>query len=486
MPPQLLERLIPPLVFLLLIWFGLGWLLPRLWSGLEWLGWLALLRRSREARSLREYAIRDFRMLLLKKEHGEGAARPLAVVLAILARVAELPKLQKELRRALREREAYMFKAAIENLNRGWQSGMPATILLDYVDIIEDRASEIPQSRERLQGLCAAANVRYLLGHLVEGNAAARKNWQFARKQEPETECVLKWMASYAFFNSTLFLGQFEDALKMMSSHWQKYYAKLEAENQRRLRAELSGLLTLNPILSIPRHMILAAAFNGNPLYEVDFWPSEEIYEKLQPRERGSEVRWLECWYDEAQRLCEDERISRDFSHCYAGFYYTLLIGEGEPTANLEIYAARAEEAFSRVVESSPIVSRYAKWGFYGLHHLVRGHYVDALDSLRQAAELSGVSGNRFLDCLFSCGHAVAAVHVQQHLGPEVDYYLEQARSMAGKIGRCFYFDLCEAATAEVYSARGETEEANRRIARSQIGRAGGRILGVFHREGDP
>ena len=480
--PSLVDRLIPPLVFLALIWFGLGWLLPRIWSGLERTLWWIALGNSREAKALADYAIRDFYMLISKKEHGEGAARPLGVVLALLARIPELPRLYSSLRRILHEREEHMFNATIANLTRGWQAGMPATILLEYITMIEEMAPSISEPRSRLQGWCAAANVRYLLGDLTRGNAAAKRNWQYAREQEPETEAVLKWMASYAYFNSTLFLGDFEEAMRRMALHWNRYYSRLGADDQRRLRAELTGLLTLNPILSVPRHMILAAAFNNGPFYEKEFWPSQEVFENLDPRSRASEVQWLESWYDEARQLCSEERISLDFSHCYAGFYYTLLATESDGSGGGASLSFKADTAFLSVSEDAPIVSRYAKWGFDGLNRLVQGRYSESLESLRRAAEFAGVSGNRFLDCLFSCSHAVAAEKVDQHLTPEVDYYLHQARETAKRIGRCFYFALCEAATAEVLVSRGQRDEARRRTERSGINHTGERILRLFSR----
>jgi hypothetical protein len=57
----------------------------------------------------------------------------------------------------------------------------------------------------------------------------------------------------------------------------------------------LTGRLILNPTLAIPRHIILAAAFNERPLFEPKFWPSETVYNQLAPEERERKLRWVEA-----------------------------------------------------------------------------------------------------------------------------------------------------------------------------------------------
>ena len=476
-----MERLKPP-VFFLVVAFLLGWFLPKLWSGIEWTLWRLLLGGSTSGRTIRDYALRDFRMLIHQREVDEGTVRPLAAVLAVGTRLTELPRLRRDFRRIKLEKEEHMFKAAIQSLTEGWRSGMPPPILGEYMKIIEESSSGVKDVQQRLQGLCAVANVKYLLGDLKEGNALAKRNWDYARKQTAEDDDQLMWMASYAYFNSTLFLGEFEEAMGLMAHHWRRYYAESGPEKKKRIIETLSNVLTLNPVLSIPRHLILAAAFNGSPLFEKEYWPSQPQFELLSPDERKSELTWVRCWYDEAKRICDKELISLDFSHAYAGFFLTLLHHSQEHSAHKlgEDLCKDAENAFDSIGEDSPIVSRYAKWGFYGIYLLVNGKSEEALNCLRRAAEYSAISGNKFADCIFMCCHAVAAQRVERHLKPEVDYYLAESRKLAGAMGRTFYFDLCERAASEVSRLRGKTGKADRHDERSKNGRAGERILSIF------
>jgi hypothetical protein len=145
-----------------------------------------------------------------------------------------------------------------------------------------------------------------------------------------------------------------------------------------------------------------------------------------------------------------------------------------------EDLSRRAKEAFESIGDDSPIVSRYAKWGFFGIYHLVTGDSDEALKSLRRASEYSEISGNKFADCIFMCSHAVAAQRVNRDLKPEVDYYLAEANYLARRLGRAFYWDLCQAASAEVSSRRGKPIKAERLDARRRMGRANERILAIF------
>jgi hypothetical protein len=432
--------------------------------------------------SIRTLALRDFRLLVREKEIDEGAARPLAAIFAIGSRLVELPRLHRNLRKIKNEKEEYMFKTSIQNLNEGWRSGIPPPVLTEYMKIIEESADNIEDPRQRLRGRCAVANVKYLLGDLTDGNALAKRNWEYARSQEPEIESELKWMASYAYFNSTLFLGEFDEAMERMADHWGPHYARLGQDQQEKIIRTLTGILTLNPVLSIPRHMILAAAFSGSPRFERKFWPSGEEFDLLASEDRNSELVWLTCWYEKAKRMCDGDEISLDFSHAYAGFYMTLLYkdqGQHVHAAKQDL-SRKAKEAFDSIGDSSPLVSRYAKWGFFGIYHLVMGSPEEALKSLRRATEYSAISGNKFADCIFMCSHAVAAERVNRHLRPEVDYYLKESSRLAKRIGRVFYSDLCEKASSEVSRLRGNSARAERLDARSRIGRAGERILSIF------
>src|SRR5258706_4526698 len=148
----IVQRLIPPAVFLLVVWFGLAWLLPKLWGWLEWVWWRMWLGSSVMGSSIRTFALRDFRLLVREKEADEGAARPLASIFAIGSRLIEFPRLHRKLRRIKDEKEEHMFKAAIENLNEGWRSGMPPQFLTEYIEILEESADGIQDPPQRLPG----------------------------------------------------------------------------------------------------------------------------------------------------------------------------------------------------------------------------------------------------------------------------------------------------------------------------------------------
>lgn len=125
--------------------------------------------------------------------------------------------------------------------------------------------------------------VKYTLGDLKEGNRLAARNWAEAQQLESEEESAPKFNASYGYFNSTLFLGDFKKAMGLMADQWSRHYAPLGDEAKECLRGRLTGHLILNPTLAIRRHIILAAAFNERPLFEPKFWPSETVYNQLAP-----------------------------------------------------------------------------------------------------------------------------------------------------------------------------------------------------------
>jgi hypothetical protein len=486
--PPFVRWLVPPLIFLAFVLFGLGWFLPKAWAGIEWLWWNAVLGRSRTGKSIRTLAVRDFRLLIREKEVDDGAARPLAVLLAIGSRMGGMFRLTRDLKRLAKEKEDVSFETSIQNLNEGWRSGMPPPILAEYMQDIQGSVGGINRHFDKLRGQCAVANVTYLLGNLTKGNELAKENWRYAESHESKTDYELKWMASYALFNSTLFLGDFQKAMKLMADFWLKHFANLKEVEKDNVIGKYENCLTVNPVLSVPRHMILAAAFAGEPKYDPEFWPSPDYFNRLtSSEERNDERIWLTSWYETAKSMCQsqDDVISLDFSHAYAGFHLTLMyndpgrLGHGAK----DDLSRRAREAFESITDSSPIVSRYAKWGFFGIYHLVTGDPEEALKSLRRAAEYSAISGNKFADCIFTCCHAVAAQRADRHLKPEVDYYLAEANRLAKRLGRAFYWDLCQAASAEVSSLREKPAQADRLDARSRIGRASKRILGIFRSE---
>lgn len=473
------DRLISPLVFLFFITFGVGWLLPKMWIGLEWVWWRLSLGGSMTSRSLWIYQ-RDYIVLIIKeKESDEGASRPLAVLLAMATRVTELPRMTREVKMMKADMVDRTFEATIERLIEGWQFGKPPQILQKYIMIIEDSVKDKDiDARLRHRASSTVSMVKYALGELREGNRLARSNWEDANRLEPSYESELKWMASYAYFNTTMFLGMFRPAMKLMAEHWSKFYAPLSKSGKENIRSQLADKITLNPVLSIPRHIILAAAFNGAPVFDEKYWPSNESYRTLSSNAGDSEIKWIDAWYEEAKNICTSEPISLNFSHAYAGFYFTLLLLE-ERTQETELHN-KIEETFDCIEDSSPIVTRYVKYGFRGIYNLVCRQDEKALENLSLAAQFASISGNRFADCIFMCCHALAAARLDSSYKPDADHYLAEAGKLTNTIGGSFYPALWAKASSAVYELRGETGKGRRHEFKSRQGRAGDRILRLF------
>ncbi len=479
--------------YVVVILFGVGLLAPRAWILVEGVWWKIALGNSTASQLLRREAMNDFKLSIEQRVCDNSTPQPLAVLLSIFARPFELMRLTADLRGMKREMSGDIFESAIKQLNAGWLKGKPPQILKGYIKTIEDSADDSAiDDVARLRGRSAVAVVKYALGDLWDGHRLGERNWAEARRLESDEESELKWIASYGYFNSTLFLGDFKKAMHLMAGQWSRYYRPLDDGAKESLRKRLTGHLILNPILAIPRHIILAAAFNERPLFEPKYWPSEAAYDKLTPEERGCKVRWAESWYDEAKRICVSEPTSLNFSRAYAGFYFTLLLLEsGMPEEYLH---ERIKEAFGEIDDSSDgsstIVARYVKFGFMGVYHLVCGEDEKALESLSRAATFSAISGNRFADCVFMCAHAVAAARLDRpsrYLGPDICHYLSEADRLARKIDRTFYKKLCYGAKAAVCQLRGEKAKARRYVARSKQGGSGNRIMKIFYKGGkDP
>jgi hypothetical protein len=482
----ILKWVVAPFGYVIVILFGVEMLAPRGWLVIEQVWWRLALGDSPASRSLRREMLTDFKRSVERWVVDTSVPRPLAVLLAILARPFELKRLTDDLRCVKPGMLEETFDSAIKQLNAGWREGKDPEILMGYMKTIEDSLDDPSlDALTRLRGRSAVAVVKYALGELTEGNRLGARNWVEAQRLESEDESALKFVASYGYFNSTLFLGEFKKAMGLMADQWSRYYSPLDSAAQERLRGSLSGHLILNPILAIPRHIILAAAFNERPLFEPKFWPSEEVYKRLAPEERECKLRWIEAWYEEAKRVCPSEPTSLSFSHAYAAFYFTLLLLEpGMPAAYLH---DRINEAFDAIDDSSAIVAQYTKFGFRGVYHLVCSEDERAFESLGQAARLSAISGNRFADSVFMCSHAVAAARLNgssRYLAPDISHYLTKADRLAQKINRPFYKKLCYGANSAVCQLRGETAAARRYAAWSKHGTTGDRILKIFYKDG--
>lgn len=502
----LIGQMVSPLWFILVALFGVGYLLPRLWIHGERALWKTLLGRGPDTEWVIDYAVKDYQLLIKEIELDREATRMLAILIAVLIRIKELRRLYSELERMRLGKAEEMFTETIEKLNSGWRTGTPAKLLDRYIIIILQLADkEGITEKERLRGLSSVAMVQYALGKLEEGNRLGERSWNDADKLGSEADkSEAKWMASYGYFNSTLFLGHFEKAMGMLTRQWATYSSLKNAADKENLIKTLSGHLTLNPLLTEPRHIILAAAFNDGPVRDPEYddglsimsnhWPSEKVYKELTPEERKCEIKWCESWYQEAEVICDiEERVLRhtkesslkpvaslslNFSHAYAGFYFTLLLND--PKVEHDGLPDRINEAFAAIEKSAPIVSLYVKHGFSGVYHLVRDQNEKALESLQLASVYSSISGNRFAECIFMCCHALAAARLKPAVETEINYYLREAERLAYTIRGNFYPALSAAAYAAVARLRGDNNRAARYELRSRQAIKGRRILRIF------
>lgn len=432
---------------------------------------------------LKRDALNDFYLSIERR--AADSSPGLAVLPAIVAR--PFKRLTDTLRRTKGNLVGEIYESAIEQLNAGWRKGKAPEILRGYIKSIRESVDDSAiDDIARLRGRSALALVTYALGNLSEGSRLGTENWAEARRLESDADSQLKWIASYGYFNSTLFLGEFKKAMSLMADQWSRYYAPLDDNARESLRESLSGHLILNPVLAVPRHIILAAAFNEQPLLETRYWPSAVVFDNLTAEERGCKIKWVEVWYEEARRICPSEPTSLDLSHAYAAFYLTLLLLEsGMPETSLHDKINRAFDAIDD--SAAAVVAQYVKHGFRGVYHLACGEDEKALDNLSQAARLSAISGNRFADSLFMCCHAVAAARLNwpgKCLEPVVDYYLSEASRLARELKQPFYRKLFYGAKAAICLLRGDRTAARRFDARSKEVGIGNRILKLFYKAG--
>ncbi len=483
----------------------LGHQLPRLWVKGERRWWRTALGDSPASRLVIRQAEKELFASIDEKEMDERELRSVAVLKVIFSRWGQYPSLTDEYKRMTAGRSDELFRKALKRLNQGWRSGTPTRILDEHIRVIEDSEhDEKIDKKDRMQGMSSVAMVKYALGDLDYGQRKGKEIWDDADDLKGDDKVDAKWMAAYAYFNSTMFLGHFEKAMGLMVRHWNGCYTALDEAAKERLRLRLADVITLNPVLVIPRHVILAAAFNDGPVMQGRvvkelYWPGKAQYRSYAGfahvlGKLETEIMWLESWYDEAVRICtpepdvespelvEADKISLNFSHAYAGFYLTLLLGEAQTEEQAADLHARINRAFDSIDALSPIVSQYVKYGFSGVYHFACGENRQALRNLRIAAESSAISGNKFAECIFICCHAVAAARLSEDedfLDPEIIHYLAQAEVLARKIGG-FYPALYSAARSAVAALRRKEGEAKKYALRSAHAEAGKRLLKLF------
>lgn len=457
-------------------------LLNRVWLVVKQIWWEPAPGNSTARWLLKRDALNDFYLSIERRT--DDSSHRLAVLPALVTR--PFKRLTDTLRRTKGNLVGEIYESAIEQLNAGWREGKAPEILRDYIKTIKESVGDSAiDDIARLRGRSALALVTYALGDLIEGSRLGTQNWAEAQRLESDADSQLKWLASYGYFNSTLFLGKFKKAMSLMADQWSRYYVPLDDNARESLRESLSGYLSLNPILAVPRHIILAAAFNEQPLLEPTYWPSAAVFDKLTAEERGCKIKWVEVWYEEARRVCPSEPTSLDLSHAYAAFYLTLLLLEpGMPKTYLH---DRINRALDAIDDSAAVVAQYVKHGFRGVYHLACGEDEKSLDNLSQAARLSAISGNRFADSIFMCCHAVAAARLNRpgnYLEPVVDYYLSEAGRLARELKQPFYRKLFYGAKAAICLLRGDRAAARRFDAKSEECGIGNRILKLFYKAG--
>ena len=318
--------------------------------------------------------------------------------------------------------------------------------------------------RERLLGLIISANVLYLLGELKQGKELADETMRKARDYDQGKLPVMQWFASYACANSRLFLGQFEQAATMLGGMWQNHYLSLNEDEKKDLKAALRGESTLNPLVAVPRHMILASAFAGKALNNRETQLNPAKAELLEDDEGITQ------WYEKAQVLAEEEEkkvkekikegkvergeeekrdaeISMYFSHAYMALYCLIVEPIQEPNVVL-----------GRIPFEPGPVAGYTKHTVRGILLLKERRWRDANRAFR-AAKLAG-GGNGFLDGVLLPAWAISLAREERFV--ESGEMLEKGRGFAAKAQSAFYDALLDA--AEAIFAKGESGESDQYV----------------------
>jgi len=493
---QLVTAFIASTLALMLSWILLGVLFPMLWLSFEKALWSYRLGDSPVGICVQNHAEKSFTLIVRRWEIDKGLPRNLAFLFALISRLKQFffEGLVKEMENMKNEKLILYIRSSVIQLNKGWREGTPPEILHEYMTDIKKCLEDphIKDEKAQLEALCTVAVTQYALGDMCGGNVLGKSNWERARSLEKENESVLKWLASYGYFNSNVLRGNFAQSMELMGNQWTYHFKEKNEEERTKLKRETSGKLILNPILALPRHFILAAALNDSPVYEEEYWPNRHSYRNWkekgsEKRPCGSEIEWIDAWYREALEVC-DERfdaagISLNFSRAYTAFYYTLLLQDVDAQTRVEL-VDRITDIFDSIDDHAPVPSLYVKYGFLGIFHLAYNRNPQrAFDNFQRAAKYSAISGNSFADCIFHCGHAIAAQYLSKdhNLMPYVKHYLQSAENLANeKLRGCFYPFLYEGTFAAICEIKGASGLAAEYKAKGNQGQGGKRILNIF------
>ncbi|HEX5716272.1 MAG TPA: hypothetical protein VF179_08940 [Thermoanaerobaculia bacterium] len=454
--------------FLLFVVIFIGWGLPYIYVLFESFYWRIMLGRSPVGRRLSADAIRDFRRFLAAHELDRGITRPAAVLFAIPARLASLRELGRMLRRLKKTEARVLYRQTLENLAEGWRAGLQTSVVIEYLQVLE--RIDTPVEVDRILGKVLTANVTYLLGDLEKGHRLARKVMESAREHDEPGKPYYQWLASYALWNSRLFMGEFDVAANELGDLWRSQYACYsEAVKNRLHEFYQANPATLDPIASVPRHLILASALKGESI--ITGRTQAKVLDKADERDQAES--WVEQWYKLGQSLCEPAPIALDFTHAYMALYCTVV----EP-----LYPP--PELLGKILDTAPIVSLYVKHGMMGLYHFERCEYDKAVHELRVADAKSGISGNSFLECIFLPAQAAAAAMLGKSLHPEIRALMSRVRKRAAISPNNFYDLLiyaAEAVIAEANEEKGRRDHLLGRVQRLSGGDLSRGFVKIFH-----
>lgn len=442
-------RLIPPYahtflgLFIVVVVVGVAG--QSIYLAFEGLVLVVAFGRSQMGAKLRRLARQEYRLLIDSIANDTGITHPFAVFLATSYRIADLGGMIHRLRNIDRTESRDLYLQTVTLAREGWQDGLESSILENYLRSLNHLAP--PDTSERLVGQIVVANVTYLLGDLWEGKRVADRTMSEAEHFDRNLDLpVYQWLASYAHANSRLFLGQFEDAIRLLGERWRQRYCSLGSEQKNALLDEVRDRSTVDPVASVPRHILLASAFRGCALMSAITQPHIDIEFKTSRR-------WASVWYILGLRLSRGETISTDFTHAYAALYCLTVEHVREP-----------EQMLARIPPTSPPVSQYVKHGVKGLHEFSEGRFGIALKHLRQADAYSRLSGNRFFEGVFLPAHAAAAALTDLNHLPEVSRNLRRAKARA-RLGKSVFYDSqIAAARAAIAAALGHNRQCDNLI----------------------
>lgn len=457
------SKALPPVVNtflgLFLLYVLVGWAGSALYLQVEAAAIRLLFGRSVLGARLRDLARQDFLLLVDALESELRVTRPFAVVLAVPRRMWDAAQVYRQLRNLRKQVQSDLYDRLLRHVREGWRNGLPSAVLLDYVQILS--ALEPPDPTKGLTARVLVANVTYLLGDLLEGRRQAEIVMEMGQRFDAAADGlpVFRWLASYAATNTELFLGDFAGAARSLGQLWQEHYLRLEGRRDE-LRAEIRRTgTTLDPIASVPRHIILASALYGQPLVEPATWPDQD-------HDYGTDHdAWLARWYALGLKLCVGEDISRDFTHGYVGLYH-MLARDGRDE--------EAKTALANIPDNAALVSLYVKNGALGILALKKGDFEEALRHFRRADASSRMSGNRFLEGILLPAYAAAVILVDRTLEPELRRILRRAE-VRGRLARSALYDsLLLAAKALRADADGRPKTAEILWRRAERANQGG------------